>query len=436
MQGIRANFCCNYRKIKRSFMKPEHDVRHLRREGTSPQFWEDFMHVSLRILFAAFAAGVAGAGWSMPAHGEDGVSADTIVFGQAAPLDGPAAALGTGMRNGLQAAFEEANKNGGVNGRKLKLISRDDGYEPDRSIAETKKLIEEDKVFALVGPVGTPTSAATQPIATSAKVPFMGAFTGAGFLRNAKLENVINVRASYAAETEAWVKHLTEDLKINKIAIFYQDDAFGRAGLDGVKAAMTKRSLELVAEGTYERNTVAVKSALLTLKRAEPEAVVMVGAYKPCAEFIKLARKTEFNPVFVNISFVGASALARELGSEGEGVIVSQVVPFPWDASLPVVADYQAAIKAADPQAQPEFVSLEGYLVGRLVVAALAKVGAEPTRDGLIQTIKQTGKFDIGGLAMTFGPDDNEGLDKVFLTVIQADGKFRPVEKLEKMSAN
>src|SRR5262252_912043 len=309
------------------------------------------MSNNLRILFATvFAVGVIGL--VTPAAAEDGVSADTIVLGQAAPLDGPAAALGTGMRAGLNAAFEEANKNGGVQGRKLKLISRDDGYEPERSIAETKKLIDEDKVFALIGPVGTPTSAATQPIATAAKVPFIGAFTGAGFLRDAKLDNVINVRASYDAETEAWVRHLTEDLKIKKIAIFYQDDAFGRAGLSGFKKAMDKRGMEIAAEGTFERNTVAVKSALLTLKRAEPEAVVMVGPYKPSAEFIKLAHKIDFNPVFVNISFVGAGALARELGADGNGVVVSQVVPFPWDASLKAVADYQAAIKALDAQGQ------------------------------------------------------------------------------------
>jgi ABC-type branched-subunit amino acid transport system substrate-binding protein len=374
---------------------------------------------------AALAAGAIALASSSPAAAEDGVSADSITFGQAAVLDGPASALGQGMRAGIQAAFEEVNARGGVHGRKLKLISRDDGYEPDRAIVETKKLIEEDKVFALIGPVGTPTSAAAQPIATAAKVPFIGAFTGAGFLRNPKLDNVINVRASYGAETEAWVKHLTEDLKIKKIAIFYQDDAFGRAGLDGVKAAMGKRGLELAGEATYERNTVAVKTALLTLKRAEPEAVVMVGAYKPCAEFIRLARKLEFNPVFVNISFVGASALAKELGPDGKGVVVSQVVPFPWDTSLKVVADYQAAIKAA-----PDFVSLEGYLVGRLAIAALDKMGAQPTREGLIKIIKDTGKFDIGGLTMTFGPTKNEGLDQVFLTVIQPDGSFKPVDKL------
>jgi branched-chain amino acid transport system substrate-binding protein len=373
---------------------------------------------------------------SVPAAAEDGVSSDSIVFGQAAVLEGPASALGQGMRTGLQAAFDEINKKGGVHSRKLKLVSENDGYEPDRSITATKKLIAQDKVFALIGPVGTPTAAAAQPIATEAKVPFIGAFTGAMFLRNPKLGNVINVRASYDAETEAWIKHLTEDLKIQKIAIFYQDDAFGRAGLSGVLKAMEKRGMKLTGEGTFERNTVAVKSALLALKRAEPEAVVMVGPYKPCAEFIKLARKTDFNPVFVNISFVGASALAKELGPDGKGVIVTQVVPFPWDASVKAVADYQAAIKAVDPKAEPEFVSLEGYLAGRLAIAALEKAGRNPTREGLLKTIKETGKFDIGGLMMTFGPDDNEGLDKVFMTVIQPDGSFKPVDKLTRMSSN
>jgi ABC-type branched-subunit amino acid transport system substrate-binding protein len=388
---------------------------------------------SLAVTIALGAAMLAGPAFCVQALAEDGVSADTIVFGQAAVLEGPASALGVGMRTGLQAAFDEINAKGGVHGRKLKLISENDGYEPDRAITATKKLIEENKVFALIGAVGTPTSAAAQPIATAAKVPFIGAFTGAGFLRNPKLDNVINIRASYGAETEAWVRHLTEDLKISKIAIFYQDDAFGRAGLDGVKAAMKKRSMELIAEATYERNTVAVKSALLALKRAEPEAVVIVGAYKPVAEFIKLSRKVNFNPTFVNISFVGASALAKELGPEGKDVIVSQVVPFPWDASLQVVADYQAAIKPAG--GEPDFVTLEGYLAGRLAIAALDRLGADVTREGLIRAIKEPGKFDIGGLPMTFSAEKNEGLDKVFLTVIQADGSFKAVEKLVKVSA-
>src|SRR5450755_753457 len=302
---------------------------------------------------------------------EVGVNSDTILFGQVAALEGRSSALGQGMRQGILAAFAEINAGGGVHGRKLQLVSRDDGYDPDRSVAQTKRLIEDDKVFALIGAVGTPTAIATVPVSRASSVPFIGPFTGAEFLRAPEFDNVVNIRASYGAEAESWIQHLTEDLHFTRIAIFYQDDSFGRDGLKGVKRALDKRGLELTAEGTFERNTRAVSSALRTIERAEPEAVVMVGTYGPCAEFIKLAHKRDFNPTFVNISFVGANALARELGAEGNGVIVSQVVPFPWDTSLQVVADHQAAEKAIDPTLTPDFVSLEGYLSGRLAAAAL-----------------------------------------------------------------
>jgi len=361
---------------------------------------------------------------------ETGVSSDRILFGQAAALDGPSSALGQGMRQGILAAFAEINAKGGVHGRKLDLISRDDGYDPDRSVDQTTRLIEQDKVFALIGAVGTPTTAATVPIARARNVPFIGPFTGAAFLRAPELHNVVNIRASYGAEAEAWVKHLTEDRHVRSIAIFYQDDAFGRDGLAGVKLALAKRNMELTAEGTFERNTKAVGSAVRTLKRTEPEAVVMVGTYGPCAEFIKLAHKTGFNPIFVNISFVGANALAKELGPEGKGVIVSQVVPFPWDASVKIVADYQAAEKALDPALKPEFVSLEGYLAGRLVAAALELAGPDPTRAEMLRLINEVGRFDISGNIMTFGPKARDVPPKVFLTVIQPDGSFKAVEKL------
>jgi len=361
---------------------------------------------------------------------ETGVSENRILFGQAAALAGPSSALGQGMRQGILAAFAEINAKGGVHGRKLELISRDDGYDPDRSVVQTTKLIEQDKVFALIGAVGTPTAAATVPIAQAMGVPFIGPFSGAAFLRAPDLHNVVNIRASYAAEAEAWIKHLTEDLHVRSIAIFYQDDAFGRDGLAGVKAALDKRHMELAAEGTFERNTRAVGAAMRTLKRTEAEAVVMVGTYGPCAEFIKLAHKTGFNPVFVNISFVGASALAGELGVEGNGVIVSQVVPFPWDTSVQVVADYQAAERSLDPALKPDFVSLEGYLSGRLVVAALEMAGPNPTRAEMLRLINDVGRFDISGDIMTFGPKAQELPPKVFLTVIQLDGTFKAVDGL------
>jgi branched-chain amino acid transport system substrate-binding protein len=367
----------------------------------------------------------------MPAIANElGVSDDTILFGQAAALDGPSSALGQGMRQGILAAFAEINAQGGIHGRKLELVSRDDGYDPDRSVVQTKKLIEDDRVFALIGAVGTPTAIATVPISSASNVPFIGPFTGAEFLRAAELQNVVNIRASYGAEAEAWIKHLTEDLHFTNIAIFYQDDSFGRDGLMGVKRALDKRGLELSAEGTFERNTRAVGSALRMLKRAEPQAVVMVGTYGPCAEFIKLAHKAGFRPTFVNISFVGANALAKELGTAGEGVIVSQVVPFPWDTSLKMVADYQAAQHALDPRLTPDFVSLEGYLSGRLVAAALQMAGPNPTRASLLRVINDVGRFDIGGSIVTFGSKTQEAPPKVFLTVIQKDGSFKAVEKL------
>jgi ABC-type branched-subunit amino acid transport system substrate-binding protein len=371
---------------------------------------------SLLVIPKAFAA-------------DPGVGGDKIVFGQVAALDGPASALGLGMREGLRAAFAEANAKGGVKGRKLELVSKDDGYEPNKSIEATKQILTEDKVFALLGPVGTPTSAATQPIAAEAGVPFIGAFTGAEFLRNPYKPNVVNVRASYFQETEEMVERLTKDLKVERIAILYQDDAFGRAGLAGVQKAMEKRKMTLAAEGTFERNTVAVKSALLAIKKGDPQAVIMVGPYKPCAEFIKLARQIKFAPTFVNISFVGSNALAKELGEAGEGVVITQVVPFPGDTSIPLVAAYHKALKAVDPKAEPGFVSLEGYMVGRLVAMALERVEGDPTRQSLLKAMS-SGTFDLGGAKLTFGPNDNQGMDDVFLTVIQKDGSFKPVKSL------
>ena len=366
------------------------------------------------------------------AHAEPGVFDDRILFGQSAAFEGPAAALGLGIREGILASFNEANAAGGVNGRRLELLSYDDGYEPEKAIANTKRLINENGVFALVGEVGTPTSNAAQPITTEAGVPFIGPFTGAAFLRNPSLGNVINIRGSYDQETEAWIEHLTTDLGVSRIAILYQDDTFGRAGLSGVSKAMEKRGMKLVAEGTFERNTTAVKTALLAIRKAGPEAVVMVGSYKPCAEFIKLAHRLKLDAVFVNISFVGANALAKELGEDGKGVVVTQVVPFPGDMSIPLVARYQKALKAANPDAQIGFVSLEGYMVGRLIIEALGKVKGPVTRAGLLSTIKEVGTFDLGGITLSYGPDDNQGMDQVFLTVIRADGSFKPVDRLER----
>jgi branched-chain amino acid transport system substrate-binding protein len=387
--------------------------------------------MSSKQLGIALALAVAIAGGA--AIAEDGVSDGKIVFGQVAALTGPAQDLGQGMRQGILAAFDDANRSGGISGRKLELISRDDGYEPEKTVAATKAILEDGKVFGLIGAVGTPTAKAGQPLATDAKVPFIGPFTGAEFLRNPYNRYVVNVRASYFEETEAWIEHLTKDLGITKIAILYQDDAFGLAGLEGVQRAMAKRNMTLVASGTFKRNTTAVKTALLDIMRAEPEAVVTVAPYQPVAEFIKLARFVKMNAVFVAISFVGSDSLAKELGSDGAGVIVSQVVPSPWDESLPIVASYQHAIVADDANAKLGFVSLEGYLVGRLVVDGLKRIKGEPTREGLLDAINQA-PFDMGGITLSYGPNKNQGSDQVFFTILQSDGTFKPVVRLVRMA--
>lgn len=375
------------------------------------------------LLIAAAAAAVA----TTQALANEGVFPDRVNFAQVAALDGPAAALGAGMNEGIRAAFEEANRAGGVNGRQLVLESWDDGYEPDRSVEHVRNVIASNAHLGLIGPVGTPTSKATQPVASEAGLPFIGPFTGAGFLRDASHGNIFNVRATYAAETEAWVRYLVDEQGMQNIAILYQDDGFGRVGLSGVTAALERRGLTLVAEGTYTRNTTAVKSALLGIRKAKPDAVVMVGAYKPIAEFIRLSRKLKFNPTFVNISFVGAKALAQELGAAGEGVIVSQVVPFPWDTSLPVVEQYHAALKAVNPEAEPGFVSLEGYIVGRLAVEALQAAGKDVTRASFLAALNALSTVDFGGATLTFGPGDNQGMDDVFMTRITASGGFEPL---------
>jgi ABC-type branched-subunit amino acid transport system substrate-binding protein len=364
---------------------------------------------------------------------EDGVDSGKILFGQVAALTGPAQDLGQGMRQGIQAAFNDANRAGGIGRRKLELKSRDDGYEPEKTVEATKAILDEDKVFALVGGVGTPTSKAGQPIATDARVPFIGPFTGAEFLRNPYNRYVVNVRASYFQETEAWIEHLTKDLAISKVAILYQDDAFGLAGLEGVQRALAKRNMSLVATGAFKRNTTAVKTALLDIMKAQPEAVVTVAPYQPVAAFIKLAHQVKLNALFVAISFVGSDSLAKELGSDGVGVIVSQVVPFPWDETLPAVAAYQHAIVANDANAKPGFVSLEGYLVGRLVIDALKRVQGEPTREALLDAIGQA-PIDLGGVMLSYGPNNNQGSNQVYFTILQADGTFRPVTRLVRMA--
>jgi ABC-type branched-subunit amino acid transport system substrate-binding protein len=354
------------------------------------------------------------------------VTDDRIVFGQSAALEGPAAELGQEMKRGILAAFAEVNADGGIDGRRLELISYDDSYEPEMAIANTYRLIEDDEVFALIGAVGTPTSMAAAPIAIDAGVPFIGPLTGAEFLRESDMVGVVNLRASYFQETEFIVDWLVEDRGIDRIAVLYQDDSFGRAGLEGSRQALARRELSTVSEGAYPRNTTAVRRALLAIRRGDPQAVIIVGAYQPSAAFIQWARLLDLDALFVNLSFVGSDALAHALQDappvNEPDTFISQVVPLPSGTGLPILDDYRSALRSANDQDHVSFVSLEGYLAGRLTISILQSIDQPPTRRAFVEALYASETLDIGGFILGFGDDSNQGSDAVFLTEIDSSG--------------
>jgi branched-chain amino acid transport system substrate-binding protein len=365
----------------------------------------------------------------IPAGAEVGVSAEAIRIGQVCALTGPAQGLGQEMQAGATAYFEHVNSQGGIHGRKISLLTLDDSYEPEQTIEATKKLIDQEQVFMLFGYVGTPTSTAAVPLTKQAQVPFFGPFTGAEFLRTPVRANIYNVRASYFQETEAQVHQLVEVLGKKNIAVFYQNDSYGRAGLGGVQKALRQRGLDVVATGAYQRNTMEVQGALDTIQKVNPEAVIMIGAYKPNAAFIKAAKVARMQALFLNVSFVGSLPLARELDRDGDGVIVTQVVPLPWDTSTPLVAEYQQHLQQYMPGVEPGFGSLEGYLDAKIVVQAMRNAGPALTRAALTRALDSMTQVDFGGVTVSFSPTNHQGLDTVYLTVLQG-GRYKQVQSL------
>jgi branched-chain amino acid transport system substrate-binding protein len=380
-----------------------------------------FLRAAIR-LTAALAA-VAALLWSQAALAQaPGVTADKIRLGQSAALTGPAAELGIQMRSGMQVYFDRTNSLGGIAGRKIELVTLDDGYDPDRAAATTKKLIDEEKVFALIGYIGTPTSMAALPVFTQERVPFFAPFTGAESLRAPLNRNIFHIRASYFDETERIVDFLVAS-GIRNIAVFYQNDAYGKAGLAGVERAMTKRKLTIAATGTVERNTVEVAAAVKTIGAVSPSAVIMISAYKSCAQFIRQAKAAGVGAQFINVSFVGSTALAKELGKDGVGVVISQVVPFPMVAKTQVVREYQDLMKKSG-STDFNFSSLEGFIAAKVFVEGLRRAGKDLTRDHLISALESMNSFDTGGFVVGFSPVKHNGSDFVDLTMIGAGSKF------------
>jgi ABC-type branched-subunit amino acid transport system substrate-binding protein len=371
----------------------------------------------LRSALLAILAAASAAAWA-----QDGVLPDRIILGQSVALTGPAAELGIQMRNGARAYFDHVNAQGGVHGRRIELRTLDDGYEPSRTAPNTKKLIEEDRVFALFGYVGTPTSAAALPIFTQAKVPFFGPFTGAELLRQPFNRYIFNVRASYYDETEKIVEQVLS-VGGKTIAVFYQNDSYGQAGLKGVEIAMGKRNLKIAALGTVERNTVKVEDAVKSISASRPDAVVMISAYKSCAEFIRQMKKAGSGATFYNVSFVGSQALADELGKDGVGVAISQVMPFPWGASVPVVKEYQRLMVKAGHK-DFNFSAIEGFVAAKVFVEGLRRTGRNLTRESFIATMEKMNDIDVGGFYVGFSPQNHNASKFVDLTIIGRQGKF------------
>jgi branched-chain amino acid transport system substrate-binding protein len=372
----------------------------------------------LKQLFAGMLVlGSASIGAQTP-----GVTADKIVLGQAAVFSGPAAQLGIQMRNGIKAYFDSVNEKGGVNGRRLELVTEDDRYEPATAPGASKKLIEEHKVFALLGYVGTPTGVAHLPVVTQAKVPLVGMFTGAEALRVPMSRYVFHVRASYYDETEKIVEQVVSTGG-RKIAVFYQNDGYGEAGRKGTELALERRSMKIHSTGTVERNTVAVEAAAKSIHASQPDAVVMIGAYAACAAFVRTMQKQGSGATFYNVSFVGSKSLADALGKDGVGVAISQVVPFPWATGIPVVKEYHAAAKKAG-FTDYNFGALEGFISAKVMVEGLRRAGRNLTREGLVDAMEKMNDVDLGGFFVGYSPKNHTGSRFVDLTIIARDGKF------------
>lgn len=350
--------------------------------------------------------------------------ADTrLMLGQSAPFTGPAAQLGIQFNRGAKLYFEQVNAQGGINRRLIDLVHADDGYEPDRCAENTRKLIADDPV-ALFGYIGTPTSVAALPLATAAKVPFFGPFTGAMALRQPFNRYAFHLRASYNDETALIVKQLTT-LGLQRIAVFYQNDAYGKAGLDGVTLALGKINMKPVALATVERNSVDVAPAIKTLLAALPDAIVQISAYKSCAAFIRAARASGYGGTFYNVSFVGTQALADELGKVGAGVAVTQVVPSPYNSARPIAREFVEAVKKAGGDYQANFSSMEGYLAAKVITDGLRRAGAKPTRESLITALESLGDQSYGDFSVSFSPTNHVASKFVELSMLTGDGRVR-----------
>ncbi len=356
-----------------------------------------------------------------PAQQIPGVTGDSILIGSCSALDGPARFLGSQTVLGASAYLHSVNDQGGVYGRKVNLMAFDDGFDPEKASGCFKRMLKEG-VFALGFFVGTPTAAKYLPLAQEEHIPVIGLFTGAQILYEPLKHEIINVRASYYDETHEQIHQLWEVVGVRKIGVICQDDAFGKAVLDGVKLALEKHHATPVGVGTFLRNTPNVDAGVKAVMSTRAEAVILAGPYAPVAEIVKAAHAAGWHPLFLTVSFVGTEEFIKLAGSDAEGTIITQVVP-PYDRTdFPTVALYREYLLKYYPGTPPSFVSLEGFVDAMVLVEGLRRAGKDLTREKLITAIESIHNHDIGlgpKLTLNYGPTDHKGFDDVYDTVIQ-----------------
>jgi len=347
-------------------------------------------------------------------------SDNALIIGQSIPLTGPSAKLGRKYLAGMMAWLNHINRKGGIHGKKIQLISLDDQYEPQQTFANTKKLIQKPNLLALFGFIGTPTSKVVLPIVEQERIPFIAPLTGASLLRRSDLKMVFNMRASYASEIQAIVNSLVRSAR-QRIAVVYQDDAFGDDGLKATINALKTHNLKPVVTTTVQRNSANVRQAISDITDANPNAVIIISAYVSSAAVSQALRDKKMNVQIMNVSFVGTGALEEALPpGQANGIGISQVVPFPWDRWIPVVARYQQRMRETDPNAAYGFTSLEGFMAAQMLTIALEKSGKNPSREKLIESLESIKNLDLGGYTLDFARDDHQGSDYVELTFLGA----------------
>lgn len=369
------------------------------------------------LSFFAFSLSLA----SGLACAETGVTADEILVGESVVLSGPQAENGDNYARGIRLYFDQVNAGGGVNGRKLKLVVLDDAYNPKTAAANTQKLIEENKVFALFGYAGTGPTLASLPIADKARVPLVAPLSGADILREKMPHTFFVLRAGYGDEMMRSVEQLVTT-GVNKIAVAYQDDGFGKSALKAAEAALTKFKLQPAAVGAIDGKTYDAAQAVAAVLKAKPDAILMGTAGKASVNFIRDYLKTGERPQFFGLSVMSAKQLRSELGADSTGIIVAQVVPSPWSTKFPVVKQYQTALAKA--KEEPHYNGLEGWIAAQAFVEGLKRAGKDLTREKFIAAMEGMRNYDIGGFLVSFSPERHTGSSYVDLSIIRHDGQF------------